>query len=87
MECVLKWICSFLFSLSLFGCSNSPNYYRPPPDTCDGAPGCAVSAIIDGIIYTEPAPTKCSEMSGEQRKRCNAQVDAVKRSIKKAQEN
>lgn len=87
MECILKWICTFLFCLSQFSCSNSPNYHRSPPDTCDGAPGCAVSAIIDGIIHSEPAPKNCSEMSGEQRKKCNAQVEAVKRSIKKAQEN
>ena len=87
MEFALKLICTFVFCLSLFGCSNLPNYHRPPPDTCDGAPGCAVSAIIDGIIYTEPAPKKCSEMKNEQREKCNAQVEAIKQSIKKAQEN
>ena len=87
MESLMKWISAFLFSLFLLGCSNSPGYYRSPPDTCDGAPGCAVSAVIEGIIYSEPAPKKCSEMSGKQKEKCNAQVDAVKRSIKKAQEN
>jgi hypothetical protein len=83
----MKWISAVLFSLLLLGCSNSPGYYRSPPDTCDGAPGCAVSAVIDGIIYSEPPPKKCSEMRDEQKEKCNAQVDAIKRSIKKAQEN
>ncbi len=83
----MKRILTSLFILSLFGCSNSPNYHRSPPDTCDGAPGCAVSAIIEGIIYSEPAPKKCSEMSGSQRDKCNAQIDAINKSIKKALED
>jgi hypothetical protein len=83
----MKLILTSLFILSLFGCSNSPNYYRSPPDTCNGAPGCAVSAIIEGIIYSEPGPKKCSEMSGNQRDKCNAQVDAINKSIKKAMEH
>ena len=83
----MKRVLASLFILSVSGCSNSPDYHRSAPDTCDGAPGCAVSAIIDGIIYSEPAPKKCSEMMGHQREKCNAQVDAIKKSIKKAQEH
>jgi hypothetical protein len=83
----MKWMSVFLISLLSLGCSNSPGYYNSPPNTCDGAPGCAVSAIIDGIIHSESPPKKCSEMSGRQKEKCNAQVDAVKRSIKKAQRN
>jgi hypothetical protein len=69
----------------LFWCSHSPSFYRSPPDTCDGVPGCAASAIIEGIIHSKPVPKNCSEMSGEQREKCNAQVDAISKSMKKAQ--
>ena len=85
MEYFMKWISAFLFSLLLLGCSNSPGYYRSPPDTCDGAPGCAVWAILTGILHSEPSPKKCSEISGEQKEKCNNQVDSVKNSIKKVQ--
>ena len=81
----MKWILVVFFSLSMLGCSNTPGYYRSPPDTCDGAPGCAASAIFDGVIHTKPAPKKCSEMSGTQKEKCDAQVEALKNSIKKAQ--
>jgi hypothetical protein len=50
MEYFMKWILAFIFSFLLLGCSNSPGYYRTAPDTCDGAPGCAVWAIFLGII-------------------------------------
>lgn len=82
----MKCIATFLFSLLLLGCSSSPGYYRSPPDTCDGALGCAVSAVVEGVIYSKPAPAKCAEMRGEQKQKCIAQVEAVKRSIKKAQD-
>ncbi len=78
----MKWILAFIFSFLLLGCSNSPGYYRTAPDTCDGAPGCA---IFLGIIHSEPSPKKCSEMVGEQKEKCNNQVDSVKNSIKKVQ--
>ena len=81
----MKWRLTFIFTLLLFGCSHSPGYYRSPPDICDGAAGCAASAIIDGIIHSKPAPKKCSEMNGKQREKYNAQVDAVSESIKRAQ--
>lgn len=83
----MKWMLTFIFAFILLGCSNSPNYYRPAPDTCDGAPGCAVSAVIGGVIHTKPAPKKCSEMIGGKKDKCNAQVDAIKDSIKKVQGN
>lgn len=83
----MKWLSAFIVSFSLLGCSNSPGYYRSPPDTCGGAPGCAASAVIDGVIYAEPAAKKCSEMTGEQREKCVAQVAAINSAIKKAQGN
>ena len=83
----MKWILVLLLSILSLGCSHSPGYYRSPPDTCNGAPGCAVPAIIDGLLHSEPAAKKCSEMRGDQRAKCNAQVDAIKRSIKQSQKN
>ncbi|WP_299802804.1 hypothetical protein [uncultured Shewanella sp.] len=83
----MKWISTLIFSLLLWGCSHSPSNYYVPPDTCDGAPGCAASAIIKGIVYSEPAPRKCAEKRGTQRAECDAQVDAIKDSIKQAQRN
>ncbi|WP_299010796.1 hypothetical protein [uncultured Shewanella sp.] len=83
----MKWIFAVLLSFSLFGCSHSSSYYRSPPDTCDGALGCVVLAVMEGIIHSKPAPKKCAEMSGEQREKCNAQVDAITKSIEKAQGN
>jgi hypothetical protein len=81
----MREILAFFLILVLFGCSHSPSFYRSPPDTCDGVPGCAASAIIEGIIHSKPVPKNCSEMSGEQREKCNAQVDAISKSMKKAQ--
>lgn len=83
----MKWISFFIFSLLLLGCSNSPGYYRSSLDTCDGAPECAALTIFQGIVHSEPPPKKCSEMSGDRKAQCNAQVDEVKSSIKNAQKN
>ena len=37
----------------LSACSYPYGYHDPAPDTCDGAPGCAVSAIYSGVIKTK----------------------------------
>ncbi|GHE89062.1 hypothetical protein [Thalassotalea profundi] len=84
---MMKWLYTCALSLLFIGCSNTPNYHNPAPDTCDGAPGCAASAILSGILQTEPAPKKCSQMSGHQKEKCDAQVEAVKASIKKHSES
>jgi hypothetical protein len=66
MAYFMKSISVFMLSLFLLGCSHSPGYYRSSPDTCDGAPGCAVSAIFKGIVHSEPTAKKCSEMAAKQ---------------------
>ncbi|GAA5142870.1 hypothetical protein [Thalassotalea piscium] len=78
-----KWILIILAISFLQGCSNIPGYYRSPPKTCDGAPGCAVSAIFDGAIHTKRPSTKCADMAGKQKERCDVQVSAIKSAIKK----
>ena len=69
----------------LSACSTPYGYHRPAPDTCDGAPGCAVSAVVSGLLNTKPSKaTKCSDMSGERKAACDAQVSALKASIENA---
>ncbi|GAC05288.1 hypothetical protein P4S73_12975 [Paraglaciecola sp. Hal342] len=74
--------------VTLSACTTPYGYHDPAPDTCDGAPGCAVSAIYSGVIKTKPKEgQKCGEMSGEQKRECFAQVDAIKRAIDNAKRN
>tara|TARA_R110002012_G_scaffold226278_1_gene398407 strand:- start:288 stop:554 length:267 start_codon:yes stop_codon:yes gene_type:complete len=69
----------------LSACSYPYGYHDPAPDTCDGAPGCAVSAIYSGVIKTKPkAGQKCADMSGDKKRECVAQVESIKRSIENA---
>lgn len=69
----------------LSACSYPYGYHDPAPDTCDGAPGCAVSAIYSGVIKTKPKEgQKCADMSGEKKRECVAQVESIKRSIENA---
>jgi hypothetical protein len=81
----MKWI--LVIVILMLGCSHSPGYYRSPLDTCDDAPSCVVSAIIEGIINSKPVSKKCSEMSGTKREKCNAKVDTISKLIMKAQKN
>jgi len=77
----------FVVSVSciLTACTTPYGYHDPAPDTCDGAPGCAVSAVVDGIFKTKPTKNKsCSEMTGKRKKSCDAQVAALKASIENA---
>jgi hypothetical protein len=72
----------------LIGCGtqqNANSNYYSPPDTCDGAPGCAVSAIIEGVLKTDDASRKCADLRGEQKQACDSQVSEITESIRKAQ--
>ncbi|WP_166422885.1 hypothetical protein [Paraglaciecola sp. 20A4] len=72
-------------TLFLSACSTPYGYHSPAPDTCDGAPGCAVSAVVSGLLKTTPSKdTKCADMRGERKAACDAQVSALKASIENA---
>ncbi|QHJ10186.1 hypothetical protein FX988_00398 [Paraglaciecola mesophila] len=74
--------------VALSACTTPYGYHDPAPDTCDGAPGCAVYAVYKGITKTKPKQgQKCGEMSGEQKRECAAQVDAIKSAIDNAKRN
>ena len=66
-------IIPILILLSLQGCVN-----------CTG-PCAAIhgAAMVNEVTTTEQQGRKCSEMSGEDRKRCMDQVNAIKTSIAK----
>ncbi|WP_041713709.1 hypothetical protein [Paraglaciecola sp. T6c] len=69
----------------LTACSYPYGYHAPAPDTCDGAPGCAASAIFSGVVKTKPREgQKCADMLGENKRECEAQVESIKRSIENA---
>jgi hypothetical protein len=80
----MKWIFVSCLFVSVSACSSKSNYYSPP-DTCDGAPGCAASAIIEGVLRTDKASQKCENMRGDSRVACDEQVKAIKDSISRAQ--
>jgi hypothetical protein len=85
---LMKWILVASAALLLAGCGTKQNAnanYYVPPDTCDGAPGCAVSAIFEGVLKTDEASRKCADLRGEEKQACNSQVSDIKESIRKAQ--
>jgi hypothetical protein len=67
--------------LGLSGCSSNPNY--------DKAAGCgnltpvclAVVAVEDAITKDKNSSQKCSDMAGEKRKSCEAQVKSLNKHI------
>lgn len=85
---MMKWMLAASAAFLLLGCGtkqNANSNYYSPPDTCDGAPGCAVSAIIEGVIKTDDASRKCADLRGENKQACDQQVSDIKESIRKAQ--
>jgi hypothetical protein len=73
-----------LVSIVLSGCSSSPNYDKAA--NCGSAtPVClALVAATDVASSTGSSPRKCSDMSGDNKRQCYAQVEAVKKHIKNA---
>jgi len=75
---------SLLLVLGLSGCSSNPSY--------DSAAGCgsatpvclALAAATDIATNTGDSSKKCSDMSGDNKRQCDAQVESVKRHIKDA---
>lgn len=73
-----------LISIVLSGCSSSSNYDKAA--NCGSAmPVClALAAATDGETNSGSSSQKCSDMSGDKKKQCDAQVDAVKKHINDA---
>ena len=74
---------SLLLVIALSGCnSNSAsNYYEPDCSSPDAY--CLFMAIAD-VIDNKSSDKKCSDMDGEQRKNCDAQVASLKKHINNA---
>jgi len=70
-----------LIVVGLSGCSANPNY--------DSAAGCgsatplclAIVAATDAATNSGSSSQKCSEMSGDNKRQCDAQVRSVKKHI------
>ncbi|WP_445946791.1 hypothetical protein [Shewanella sp.] len=77
----MKWISlACLFALAS-GCSSQPSH-------CDDATECVLSGVIHGVTWLtekEKAPQRCEDMKGESKDACDAQVQAIKGSISRAQ--
>jgi hypothetical protein len=73
-----------LISIVLSGCSSSPNYNRAT--NCGSAtPVClALAAATDAATNSGGSSQKCSDMSGDNKRQCDAQVEAVKKHINDA---
>jgi hypothetical protein len=73
-----------LISIVLSGCSSSPNYDKAA--NCGSAtPVClALAAATDAATNSGGSSQKCSDMSGDSKRQCDAQVEAVKKHINDA---
>lgn len=73
-----------LVSIVLSGCSSSPNYDKAA--SCGSAtPVClALAAATDAATNSGGSSQKCSDMSGDNKRQCDAQVEAVKKHINDA---
>jgi hypothetical protein len=70
-----------LIVLVLSGCSSNPNYDKAT--SCGSAtPVClALLAATDVVTNSGSSSQKCSDMSGDNKRQCDAQVEAVKKQI------
>lgn len=70
--------------VGLSGCSSSSSYDSAA--SCGSAtPVClALAAATDAVTNTGSSSQKCSDMSGGNKKQCDAQVETVKKHIKDA---
>jgi len=67
--------------IGLSGCSSNTNYHKPGCGSAD--PICLALSIAKTVNDHESAQ-KCSDMTGDKRKQCTAQVDSLKKHIKDA---
>ena len=73
-----------LVVIGLSGCSSNPNYDKAA--NCGSAtPVClALAAATDAATNSGSSSQKCSGMSGDNKRQCDAQVESVKKHIKDA---
>jgi len=78
----MKWI-YFCLALSFMGCANntSKKYENDPHGKCDDifCLSIAVAKILSNSQFK-----KCSDMSGDQKKSCDTQVEPLKKHISDA---
>jgi len=73
-----------LVVIVLSGCSSNPNYDKAT--SCGSAtPVClALVAATDTVTNSGSSSQKCSDMSGDKKRQCDVQVEAVKKHINDA---
>jgi len=73
-----------LVVIVLSGCSSNPNYDKAT--SCGSAtPVClALVAATDAVTNSGSSSQKCSDMSGDKKRQCDVQVEAVKKHINDA---
>ena len=78
---------SLTMLIGLAGCSSSPNYTTAA--NCGSlTPLClAAAAIDDAITNNKSSSKKCSDLTGEERKTCEAQVKVLNKHIDDANKN
>lgn len=67
--------------MGLSGCSSNPNYHKPG---CRSADPICLALSIAKTVDGHESSQKCSEMTGQERKQCTAQVDSLKKHINEA---
>jgi hypothetical protein len=79
-----KSVLLFLYISGLVGCSTNPNYHKAA--NCGVmTPICvAAVAVEDALVGVKNESQKCSQMTGEQRERCEAQVATFSKHIRKS---
>jgi hypothetical protein len=75
----MKWI-ALIYLCLLYGCSNQPNAQYH----CTDSILCFPVAVIKQINTPNIKSEKCSALSGEKKKNCNAQIQSIKEHIKEA---
>ncbi|MBA6225198.1 hypothetical protein H4J51_08535 [Colwellia sp. MB02u-18] len=75
---------SLLWVVGLSGCSSNPSYNSAA--SCGSlTPVClAIAATEDMITNDGDSSRKCSDMTGDKRKSCEAQVESLKKHISDA---
>ena len=72
-----------LLIFGLSGCSSKPDNRLPGCDPSSIGAILCLPLVIAKAIDTDPSQ-KCSDMTGEQRKSCDAQVESLKKHISDA---
>ena len=70
-----------IFIIGLSGCSSNPNYHKPG---CRSADPICLALSIAKTVDGHESSQKCSDMTGDKRKHCTAQVDSLKKHINDA---